>query len=182
MKIFMALIALILLALGLASCSSLGTRPGSKEKAQFKNSKNFNAKTGKFQNRNVEKMKAMQERGFSWSLFYEFFTAKNERTPKDLLPEEKPDLKQFLEPSQDLKVIWFGHSSFLLNMDGKIELVDPVFSESAAPVSFLVKRFQKPVLKLKELPSIDYVVISHDHYDHLDMDSIKYFVGKKTRK
>ena len=66
-------------------------------------------------------------------------------------------------------------------MDGKIVLVDPVFSETAAPVSFAVKGFQAPVLSLKELPEVDYILISHDHYDHLDMDSIKFFADKKAK-
>ena len=84
----------------------------------------------------------------------------------------------FLEPSDDLKVIWFGHSSFLINMDGTIILVDPVFSGAASPVSFAVQRFQAPVLNLQDLPEIDYLLISHDHYDHLDMDSVKFFKDK----
>ena len=59
-------------------------------------------------------------------------------------------------------------------------LFDPVFSNSAAPVNFLVQRFQPTVLSLKDLPPIDYVVISHDYYDHLDMRSIQFFRDKET--
>ena len=110
------------------------------------------------------------------------FSGRRKREPRGLLPEIKPSLKEFLAPSGGLKAIWFGHSSFLLNIDGVIVLVDPVFSGSAAPVSFAVKRFQDPVLSLSELPKIDYILISHDHYDHLDMNSIKFFKDKKEVK
>ena len=50
-----------------------------------------------------------------------------------------------------------------------------MFSNSAAPVSFAVKRFQPPVIGLDDLPPIDFILISHDHYDHLDMKSVQYF-------
>jgi len=56
-----------------------------------------------------------------------------------------------------------------------------MFSSAASPVSFMIKRFQEPILALNELPDIDYILISHDHYDHLDMESIKFFQNKKVQ-
>ena len=109
-----------------------------------------------------------------------FFFDDNQRVPKKRLPETVPDLKNFLEKSDHLKVIWLGHSTLLINLGGTIILLDPIFSVAASPVPFVVKRFQPPVIKLTDLPHIDYVVISHDHYDHLDRDTVKYFKDKKT--
>ncbi len=120
----------------------------------------------------------MKDRNYSLSSILEFFSERKDGVPSKKLPEVKPDMELFLKPSNDLKAIWFGHSSFLLNMDGKIILVDPVFSGSASPFSFAVKRFQEPVLNLEELPDIDFLLISHDHYDHLDMKSVEFFRDK----
>lgn len=74
----------------------------------------------------------------------------------------------------NVQVIWFGHSTFLLKMDGQTILVDPVFSDYAAPSSLLGrKRYNEEMpISLEDLPAIDVVVISHDHYDHLDYESI----------
>lgn len=101
--------------------------------------------------------------------------------PSSNLPEVKPNLADFLQKSSRIKFIWFGHSSFMLNFDGKILLFDPVFSKSASPFSFITKRFQKPVLSLEELPNIDYIILSHDHYDHLDTQTIKFFAKTNTK-
>ena len=111
----------------------------------------------------------------------EVFFNKSSRSPKTKMPEIKPDLAEFLKPSDATKFIWFGHSTLLLNIDGKTVLIDPVFSNYAFAIDILVKRFQPPVLKLEELPPIDYVVISHDHYDHLDKKSVLFFKDKKAR-
>lgn len=172
--------AIVVGVLLLSGCSSFGTRPNEKEKKRFRQSKQFNSKEGVFQNRRPGIIKEMKKRAMSWKVIKEFFSAGKDRVPADKLPEVKPDIDHFLANSENIKVIWFGHSSFLLNVDGKIILVDPVFSNSASPVSWMVQRFQKPVLELNELPEIDYILISHDHYDHLDMDSIKFFIEKKA--
>ncbi len=114
------------------------------------------------------------------SIMKKVFLDRSERTPKARLPEVTPDLKAFLAPSDFLKFIWFGHSTLLLNVDGRTILIDPVF-HNASPVSFLIQRFQPPVVKLKELPPVDIIVISHDHYDHLDEKTVKFFKDKSTR-
>lgn len=77
-------------------------------------------------------------------------------------------------PSSGLRVTWFGHSSVLIEIDGHRVLTDPVWSDRTSPVSFAgPKRFFDPPLPLDELPAPDAVVISHDHFDHLDEETIK---------
>ena len=77
-------------------------------------------------------------------------------------------------PKSGLRVTWFGHSSVLIELDGVRVLTDPVWGERSSPWTFLgPKRFFAPVMPLEELPPLDAVVISHDHYDHLDAPSIR---------
>lgn len=179
--ILIALPVLALIALYFLSYTSFGKRPGEEYKEIFEASAHYDKEQKIFVNRRPTLIAEMRKRTMTPKLFFDFFRKGIDRAPSDLLPEVKPDIEEFLKPNADLKVIWFGHSSFLLNYDGKIVLVDPVFSGSASPLSFMVKRFQKPVITLSEMPTVDYVVISHDHYDHLDKESIEFFKGKKTK-
>ena len=73
-----------------------------------------------------------------------------------------------------MKAIWYGHSAMLMRLNDKNILIDPMFGSDAAPIApFKVKRFSENTLNLiDEFPVIDLVLISHDHYDHLDYDSI----------
>ncbi|WP_260865163.1 MBL fold metallo-hydrolase [Shewanella sp. KCT] len=86
-----------------------------------------------------------------------------------------------LPDAQD-SVIRLGHSSILLKIAGQTWLIDPVFSDRASPFSFIgPKRFHQPPIALEQLPEIDGVLISHDHYDHLDEESIKRLHHKVKR-
>lgn len=104
-------------------------------------------------------------------MMYDFLFEKRERNrPDQELPTVKTDLKN-LSFEKDL-IIWFGHSSYLIQLGGKRYLIDPVF-ESAAPVSFLNKAFKGTELyKPEDMPAIDYLVITHDHWDHLDHGTV----------
>lgn len=76
--------------------------------------------------------------------------------------------------AQALQVTWLGHSSVLIEVDGLRLLTDPVLGARASPVSFAgPKRFTPPALTVAQLPPIDAVILSHDHYDHLDRDTIR---------
>jgi len=76
-------------------------------------------------------------------------------------------------PPSGLRVTWLGHSTILLEIDGHRFLIDPVWSERLAPVSFTgPKRWFPSPLALQDLPPLDAVVLSHDHYDHLDYATI----------
>ena len=106
----------------------------------------------------------------------------HQTVPEGRLPEERnPDLVAFSQSSDSVKFIWLGHSTILLSIDGKVVLIDPIFSSHAAPVKIAAERFQPPALSLYQLPAIDYIIISHDHYDHLDMETIKHFIGQDVR-
>ncbi len=111
-----------------------------------------------------------------------FLFNRNQTTPTSALPQVNyDDLSAEAAASNGLQFVWLGHSTLLLFIGGATVLVDPVFSKAAAPLPIIVRRFQPPPITLEALPPIDYVMISHDHYDHLDMASIKHFTDSDVR-
>lgn len=87
--------------------------------------------------------------------------------PDRPVPSVKTDLTT-LDPNDDV-VVWLGHSSYFVQLGGKRVLIDPVFSDHAAPLSFLNKAFPGTnVYRAEDMPGIDVLLVSHDHWDHLD--------------
>lgn len=112
----------------------------------------------------------------------DIFLGAKRRSPKEKLPEMYPDLSEFSSAQDDLKFIWFGHSTLLVNLEGQNFLFDPVFSNYAFPIDGLFfKRFQRPILSPQDFKKIDYIVISHNHYDHLDKKTIKFFKNQSIK-
>ncbi|MGF2878775.1 MBL fold metallo-hydrolase [Acinetobacter johnsonii] len=105
-------------------------------------------------------------------IFWDNFWAEKQQTvPPQAIPSVKTNLLA-LNPQQDV-VIWLGHSAYYIQLAGKRILIDPVLSEYAAPFSFLVKAFKGTTLyKVEDIPEIDYLLISHDNYDHLDYSTV----------
>ena len=95
--------------------------------------------------------------------------------PKEDLAIQKLDSTHLADHSNGTRLIWFGHSAFLLQINDINILIDPMFGEVPAPHPLLgPKRFSEELpLEVERLPKIDVVVISHDHYDHLDYETIK---------
>lgn len=110
-------------------------------------------------------MSLLQQARLFWAFFFE--------KPADTVPDRPIPVRaltrQALLDAPDNSVYRLGHSSLLLKMHGKFWLTDPVFSERASPVQwFGPKRFHAPPIALDELPPIEAVILSHNHYDHLD--------------
>jgi L-ascorbate metabolism protein UlaG (beta-lactamase superfamily) len=119
------------------------------------------------------------------SLFKMIFKGEKNRRPKNPLPTLKLSQDDFADsPSQDLRFYWLGQSSIILELEGKRILIDPMLSKRASPFSWGgPKRFQPSPLMLKDLKDIhvDLVLISHNHYDHLDKATIKALTGKNIK-
>ncbi|GAB3480197.1 MBL fold metallo-hydrolase [Marinomonas epiphytica] len=117
----------------------------------------------------------------SVELWWRFFTEKKVApAPEQPLPI-KSVTKQELNNLDDKSVhlVKLGHSTILLKIMGEYWLIDPVFGERASPFSFLgPKRFHQPPINITDLPAISRVLISHNHYDHLDKSSIKQLADK----
>lgn len=102
--------------------------------------------------------------------------------PAKDLPVARFNKAVFLAPSEKAKLIWYGHSVVLLRMNSQNILIDPMFGPDASPIApFTTKRFSSNTLSIiDELPEIDMVLMTHDHYDHLDLASISK-LKKKTK-
>lgn len=112
---------------------------------------------------------------------WEFLFSKNDRTPRNSLPVEPVDLSHFNHPGPSrLSATWLGHASLLINIDGYRVMTDPVFEMRVSILG--PTRFNGNVpIRADHLPSIDVVVISHDHYDHLNKHSVRQ-LSSKTRR
>jgi L-ascorbate metabolism protein UlaG (beta-lactamase superfamily) len=147
---------------------SFGSVPSGKTLQAILKSPNY--KNGVFQN--LTATPVIAEGASYTSMMRNFFGKGIDREPAKPLPHVKTDLKSFNpgEPS----IIWFGHSSYLIVADGKKILVDPVFGKRASPVSFAgVEAFKGTMIyEPEDLPELDAVIITHDHYDHLDYYTI----------
>ena len=112
---------------------------------------------------------------------------KNEKSLSEVLKwswsREEPK-KEFIKTNENINLnslkdrehyaLWIGHSTFLINNGDLTILTDPIFSERASPLNFAgPKRLIKPVIKIKDLPKVDVITISHNHYDHLDINSLR---------
>jgi len=117
---------------------------------------------------------------FTGAMYEYLFKKVKRKSPLNGIPSIKTDLKNL---SGDRGVlVWFGHSSYFIQIDGKRILVDPVFSGSVSPVPGTNKSFKgTDIYTVDDLPEIDYLFISHDHYDHLDYKTM-IEIKAKTKK
>jgi L-ascorbate metabolism protein UlaG (beta-lactamase superfamily) len=104
-----------------------------------------------------------------------YLANKEERVPSKKLGPFRTDSQIYKQPpASGLRITWMGHSVLLIEIDGLSVLIDPVWDKRAAPVKFTgPKRFFDSPLPLEDLPPIDVVIVSHDHYDHLGKQTIK---------
>jgi L-ascorbate metabolism protein UlaG (beta-lactamase superfamily) len=115
----------------------------------------------------------------SWSTILKvlsrYLTGREERVPKRPLGPFETDARIYeTPPASGLRVTWMGHSCSLVEIDGVRVLIDPVWEQRTAPVEwFGPKRFFAPPLPLEQLPRIDVVLLSHDHYDHLGARTVQ---------
>jgi L-ascorbate metabolism protein UlaG (beta-lactamase superfamily) len=119
-----------------------------------------------------------------FKVFALYLQNKEERTPRRPLGPFLTDPALYTQaPASGLRVTWFGHSSSLLEIDGIRVLIDPVWDQRAAPVEWAgPKRFFAPTLALEQLPHIDAVLLSHDHYDHLGARTVHRLARMKSRE
>lgn len=172
-RVIISIIAILII--GLVLYLSFNPQFGGKmtdELAQdYARSEHWNGK--KFENLTETGMN--MEMAMMPGLIKEQFSDRDKRAPKDQINFPQPDLQALNKDPEQPKYIWFGHSVGLIQLKGYNFLIDPMFGDDAAPiVPFKTGRYQDDITNVPEnLPSIDAVLITHDHYDHLDMGSIQ---------
>jgi len=148
-------------------------------KEQYSKSENW--KNGVFQNLEETTME------FSFQdlpkMLYKQFIDRSGRAPKAPIPIKTFDKGLFMVPSNAPKFIWYGHSVLLMRWLNKTILIDPMLGPNASPIApFKTKRFSEKSLDIiDQFPEIDLILMTHDHYDHLDKASIDK-LGSKTKK
>jgi L-ascorbate metabolism protein UlaG (beta-lactamase superfamily) len=140
---------------------AFGKRPSGARRARMERSPHW--KDGRFEN--PEPM-----RNDYWRAALDIVNKSPHTTPDGPVPVEPIDPKRFAtKPATGLRVTWFGHSSFLLEIEARRVLIDPQWSPRTSPMTWSgPKRWYGPLIPLGELPPPDAVLISHDHYDHID--------------
>lgn len=147
---------------------SFGRTPRGERLERIKQSPNY--RNGEFQNLH-ETTLMTSDRGRFAGIWEFIFRKIDGLRPEQPINAIKTDLRQIRRDKEVL--VWFGHSSYLIQTGGKRILVDPVFC-MASPVSFVNKPFKgTDIYKPEDMPDIDYLIISHDHWDHLDYNTVK---------
>lgn len=159
--------ALLLVGLVYVQLDTFGGRYTRKVKEKLKKSKHFSK--GQFQN--LEHTPNFAEGVNVWTVFKKQFQRKNKNLrPQKAVPAKGINWSQVPNNS----VLWLGHSSLFLKIQGISILVDPVRTVYASPLKGVNKSFPiVPALDFKTLENLDYILITHDHYDHLDRQTIK---------
>jgi N-acyl-phosphatidylethanolamine-hydrolysing phospholipase D len=108
--------------------------------------------------------------------------AQRSAPPAAPFPHATPSFATPRADSHDLTITWIGHSSFLLQINSANVLLDPIWSDRASPIAFAgPKRITPPAVQFDSLPSIDLVLLSHDHYDHLDLPTVRSLIAAHPR-
>jgi len=152
----------------MAIIKALGKNPWGERLKRVEHSPNY--RDGVFQNISLTTM--VLKKGDFFKTFIKFFNKPENTKPPRPLPSVKTDLKNL--PDGNPVLVWFGHSSYLIKINGKHILVDPVFSGYASP--FKMKSAQNfdgsNVYSVDDMPPIDILLVTHDHYDHCDYKTI----------
>lgn len=155
------------------SLKAFGRKPSGERKKRILASPNY--RNGTF--RNLEPTAVMREDASFARVFFEFIRSREATRPAEPVPSERADLSAL--DDEGIQIVWFGHSSYLLRAGGLNVLVDPVFSGHASPVACTTKAFPgADVYSAGDMPEIDLLIITHDHYDHLDMETVIALIPK----
>ena len=118
---------------------------------------------------------------FSYSTFTKEKKKINLQVPKHHVIEKSKVLADLEKFKNDDYIGWIGHATFLIKLGKTTIITDPVFSKNAGPLIFGPDRFTKPALELNEIPKTDVFLLTHNHYDHQDMSTIRKFPFKNSK-
>ena len=152
---------------------ALGAAPEGERLARIRRSPNY--RDGAFRNPEAT---SLASTGSTWQTLRRWLGGHEQRVPPGPLPIVRLTRADFARPpASGLRATWLGHSTVLVELDGARVLFDPVWARRASPSSLVgPRRFHEPPLALDELPPLDAIVASHDHYDHLDREVVRALV------
>lgn len=175
---YFLLILLVGVSISAAFIDSFGAAPSGGRLARISTAENYN------QGRFVNAIETSISSSYNFpKLAWAYVFGGEEREPEKNIPIVETDPSWFDALSgKDLTITWLGHSTLIIEIDGHRLITDPMFSDRCSPISFLgPSRFFPLPIDPEQLPVMDGVIISHDHYDHLDADSIKLLANTNTK-
>ncbi|MDH2998737.1 hypothetical protein A1D22_02725 [Pasteurellaceae bacterium LFhippo2] len=143
----------------------------------YPESDHYSTETGKFANPFPDRPHDTKR---ALSALWELISNSEKFSPHNPLPMQAVDFKKLFAKSDKAKFAWFGHSSLIANLGSTNILIDPVFADSVSPIPIMMKRFQPAPIKVEDLPRIDLIIYSHNHYDHFDTEVLKHFISQKN--
>jgi L-ascorbate metabolism protein UlaG (beta-lactamase superfamily) len=166
--IFLSVMVLVLVVFVYMQHPKFGRKPTGERLERIKKSPHY--RNDAFQN--LHHTPDLTEGVSYYAVVKEFlFSEKKRMKPVDTIPSKKTNLLN-LDPLAAV-LVWFGHSSYFIQVDGKKILVDPVLSGAASPLAFTTRSFTgTDVYTTDDIPAIDYLFISHDHWDHVDYETL----------
>jgi len=125
----------------------------------------------------------VRDSNIKWS--YKVFNKERKKIEIDfpsshVVPRDKV-LSDLEENKNEDYIAWIGHATFIIKLGNTTIITDPVFSKNTGPLIFGPKRYVEPAIKLSEIPPVDLFLLTHNHYDHQDMSTIRNFPYKKTK-
>ncbi len=152
---------------------AFGRKPSKERLARIEQSPNYHE--GMFHNQ-IPTPQFTGEKGAFRTMWKFLFSGSTERIPKSPIETVKTDLQAF-DTDRD-RLVWFGHSSYMFCLNGKIFLIDPVLNLEF-PSSLMLRPFAgTDIYKAEDLPDIDYLILTHEHWDHLDYGTLRQLRGK----
>ena len=125
----------------------------------------------------------VRDTNFKWS--FKVFNKEKKKldmtVPKEHVVKKEKVLSDLEKFKNDDYIAWIGHATFIIKLGNTTIITDPVFSKNAGPLIFGPKRFTEPALRLNEIPKVDLFLLTHNHYDHQDMMTIRRFPYKDAK-
>ena len=165
--VMMTVLIAVIVAILITSCEAFGGKPSGDRLERVQRSPQWH--DDHFENPQL----MYADTGSAWKAFL-FGPSTHGGKPDGPIPVVRNDGSAYAHPpASGLRLTWFGHASTLLEIDGTTVLIDPLWSDRASPVSWAgPKRWYPPLMALDDLPKVDVVLISHDHVDHLDYQTV----------
>jgi len=120
-------------------------------------------------------------KGWSFRIFNQEKKKLNMTVPSWHVEEKRKVFSNLEKYKNNDYIAWIGHATFLIKLGDNVIITDPVFSKNAGPLFFGPKRYTKPALKLSEIPKTDLFLLTHNHYDHQDMGTIRRYPYKNSK-